>query len=132
MLLKPEIDCGPDNVAELDLPSFGKNTEFDVGIVWNRDLKEGFTSPPSVVLVFCRRRDASPAPFEYRRWRAIEHWDAGDAGGFGGPLTREAFGKSVLLGETLAHDVQRCECGLFCSHRALFKLRRRGLPRPWQ
>ena len=126
MFLKPKVDRSSDDVAELNLPAFGKNTEFDVGIVWNCDLKEGLTSPPSVVLVFCRRWVASPAPFERRRRWAIKRWDAGDAGGFGRPLTREAFGKSVLLGQTLAHDIQRCESGLFCSHRTLFKLLRRG------
>jgi hypothetical protein len=52
VFFKPEVDRGSDNVAELDLPAFGENAEFDVDIVWNCDLKEGLTSPPSVVVVF--------------------------------------------------------------------------------
>ena len=51
VFFKPEIDCGSDDVAELDLPAFGKNAEFDVDIVWNCDLKESLTSPPSIVVV---------------------------------------------------------------------------------
>ena len=51
MFFKPEVDCSPDNVAELDLPAFGENAEFDVDIVRNCNLKESLTSPPSIVVV---------------------------------------------------------------------------------
>jgi hypothetical protein len=38
VFLKPEVDSCSDNLAELDLPAFGENAEFDVGVVGNCDL----------------------------------------------------------------------------------------------
>jgi hypothetical protein len=52
VFFKPEVDRGSDNVAELDLPAFGENAEFDVDIVGNCDLKEGLISPPSIAVIF--------------------------------------------------------------------------------
>jgi len=83
VFFKPEVDCGSHNVAELDLPAFGENAEFDVGVVGNCDLKESLTFPPSVAVVFWRDRFISPALLRFWRWRAIKRWDSGDAGRFG-------------------------------------------------
>jgi len=52
VFFKPEVDCSSNNVAELNLSAFGENTEFDVDIVGDCDLKEGLPSSRSIVIIF--------------------------------------------------------------------------------